>query len=529
MRRILPLILALFMFSCSGGNQPVNPNPYDWEYPEGPEVYDGPVLQVSDISGPPEINEFEFGTYDVAASGDTGIVFVWSTSQPEYIEFESPDLDATSVTASGVETLTPVEVSVSVSGDHTGLIRKSKIINILNAYDPLLYYGQGHPIEGLNERMNNRSPYTLPVNVSGVEAMPLLNELGYFTDMVIGFDERIFTTTFSNRRKIDKYNYYCGSYYFNDTETTEIWCGKNPVLTINGLYSSRYSYYGYNYYDGPDHEWGNVVTSALRLIQSWPDIFMELEYKWGDHYINYAGQPVAMLGSPYSPQFDLILPLPDNRTLVSFYRYYLSREFYLLNENFDIIETRSLSHEITGFAFDGDNGQWYVGTEDALYCFDWSGTEIWNTEYVFDKWSQFEPVLCDDGGVVGYTDKTLRKISADGTNPKEVTVRVYTRPFIMNDGRIGVISDSSIAIYTPELDISQLVDLPSGPGSGPGYILPPIIDRLDSMAMFRGYSMFLINDYSIGSFTTLHFPNIRQLRLGPEHLYVGCEEQIYRF
>lgn len=130
-------------------------------------------------------------------------------------------------------------------------------------------------------------------------------------------------------------------------------------------------------------------------------------------------------------------------------------------------------------------------------------------------------VVCHDGDVF--------LTRPDGTTFPASTVDLFQRPAIFNGGATGVISHSSIYIFDENLQQTGKIPLPSGVGTGDRYKRPPLIDSDDNLAIFEGENLYIM-DREGNVIAGRTFENeIREIRLGPEHLYVAFDAAIMRF
>jgi hypothetical protein len=73
------------------------------------------------------------------------------------------------------------------------------------------------------------------------------------------------------------------------------------------------------------------------------------------------------------------------------------------------------------------------------------------------------------------------------------------------------------------------IPLPTGSDTGGLYEDPPLVDAVDNMALFVGPDLYIINRQGNVIDERTFESEIREIRLGPEHLFVALDYVIYRF
>ncbi len=104
---------------------------------------------------------------------------------------------------------------------------------------------------------------------------------------------------------------------------------------------------------------------------------------------------------------------------------------------------------------------------------------------------------------------------------------LYMRPSILNDGTIAVLSDDAIVLYDEQLNETGEIPLPSG--TGDEYTRPSLIDANDNLALFVGTELYIIDRDGNVITSRIFGSEVREVRLGPDHLFVALDTEIYRF
>jgi len=502
---------------------------------------DPPELQVSDIFGPTEIDEYSFGTFSVAASGDSGIVYQWSCVPSEAGVFTTPDKDTTVLSVGGVDIQTVADISVTVSSDNADPVERHLDVNILNTYDAAAFLGTGHPIEGVNYYRNNRSPNLLPLSLDADDSItPSYAENENFQQLVVSSDERLYLSGYHNYMqamyKVDITQYgFTWSFHFGDDPGEAQECGGNTVLTEPGFWSISERYFEDSNCKPPNITGGGNGSSTLYKFGTWPQTLNTIGGNW---YWQYICDNARAYGGDFDMKFFMtVMPLFNGNTLVS-YQKFNPATYYgdwqrtptlyldLLDENLNVIKTWVFGNTITGFAFDEKSGRSYVSTASGLYCFDWDFNELWHTaSQICDLW----PVIADDGSILGVVDGILRRVAPDGQVSEDSSIIPFHRPVILNDGSIAVVSDSSILLLDNDLNQIGSIPLPAGPGSGASTTAPPLVDALDHLAIVNGADLYIIDIFGAVICHRTFDSNILTIRLGPDNLYVVTTDKLYRF
>lgn len=242
-----------------------------------------------------------------------------------------------------------------------------------------------------------------------------------------------------------------------------------------------------------------------------------------DIYDDYGGELDAR-------RFKHLLPLPDGNLVVSHAKDNgPPKHLELRGENFEELAAYSYGCVVNGLAFDGDTETVYVATEAGLYAYDSSLSEIWNTTATFPGFAGNNPVIADDGGILGCLGGVLRRVEPDGSPGPEQDCGAYLRPCVLNGGTIAVITESTINYFDEGLNEVGEIPLPSGADTGSQYTKPPLVDTDDNMALFAGSDLYIIDkDGNVITKRTFD-DDIREIRLGPEHLFVALDYEIFRF
>ncbi len=415
------------------------------------------------------------------------------------------------------------------------------------------YLGDGHPIEGINYRRNNRSQYQLPDCLTADDFItPFSYEEYYeapddiidnrrFHSLVISGDEKLY---------LGRYLYYykgfsneiraiwestetsdLSSFYFDENSGTYMDGGQKVILTSRGVmsYSRKRTRDASRSSAGPPVNESSVVNYSYFLKYGvWPELLTSSSENWGIYYFTYGDYD---FGDWSSRRFKDFLPLPDDRILVSFTRddNLTPNHLQVLDGALDVLHELEFPGEITGLTFYNPTACSYISTTDGLYCFDLAFGEMWNTTSNVPGFTDNIPVIADDGSLTGCLDGVLRRISPDGALASEQHCCARIRPVILNDGTIAVITESTIKYFDDDLNETGEIPLPSGTDTGTQYIRPPLVDAGDNMALFNGSDLYIIDrDGNLIAERTFD-DDIRETRLGPEHLFVALDYAIYRF
>ena len=230
-------------------------------------------------------------------------------------------------------------------------------------------------------------------------------------------------------------------------------------------------------------------------------------------------------------RFHHLLPLPSGGLFTAHSRSSWDKPEYigLLDEN--LVETGEidLGGEVTGMAYDSAARQVYVAAGKGLYCYDLGLSQKWNSTSDYWEFTGDIPVIADDGGILGIYLGQLRRYGPDGKAGPHVLCFGHLRPAILNDGTIVVISDSTLKFFDEDIIETGEIPLPSSEDTGSQYTRPPLIDAEDNMALFAGDTLYIIDrDGNVIAERTFD-SDIREIRLGPEHLFVALDYEIYRF
>jgi hypothetical protein len=409
------------------------------------------------------------------------------------------------------------------------------------------FLGGGHPLEGINYQRNNRSPYLLPASLnSGDSIAPFydnsdeyVTDYAIFHEMAISIDERIYLGRYLYHYEDIAFagdirqKYRLSTFYFDDVRITDSTGGMQTVLTRVGAFSFSRSFS--NTWSGSAVMGNKVVhmRNSYSLIRYgiWPKKLVESESSW-----NYWKQPAIgnygyFYGDPDMRCFRHLLPYPNESLLVSFT--YKDSEnpinLQLLDHNLEIVSGWELDGIITGFAYDYERGFTYFSTEAGLYCFDSSFIERWNSTITAPLFAEDLPVISDGWNILGCTGGFLRSINPEGELIAEKDCGAYLRPALLNDRTIVVITDSNLQYFDEQLAELETIPLPSGPGTGSLYTRPPLVDSSDNMALFAGQDLYIIDRAGNIIAQRTFDADIREIRIGPEHLFVALDMQIFRF
>jgi len=500
-------------------------------------------IELGEIKGPGLIVEEAPATYSVEATGSDWFSYQWSCIPPEAGVFDSPTGDSTDFTATRTESgyWREIEITVSVTSESGGTVDKSRQITVVKWGDVDAYLGGGHPLEGVTYRRNNRSGYRLPLTLDAGEKIEPPYEVQQnwpykrwevFHELVVAGDERLYLGAYISVPgawySIADQGYGMWSFHFTDGEVgPKVGGGMRAVATCGGVTTidRRFSedpVGGHGDYSG----WTSHTSSLVRY-GTWPEELARVSGIWGGIFVD----GWYNTGDWDSRRFADLLPLPDDSTIAAFSLGDYDPPTFLqrLSESLDILAEAELGGGITGLAFDGNTQALYVACDAGLYCYGWDLTERWNTASTVPMFSADSPVITDDGGIIGLRVGTLRRVEPDGTSGGEVSFGGYLRPALLNDGTIAVIDDSSVVFFDPELVQIGSIPLPSDPGSGGSYTRPPLVDAADNMALFAGPDLYIISgDGTLIDQRTFE-SDIREVRLGPSHLFVALDYEIFRF
>ena len=413
--------------------------------------------------------------------------------------------------------------------------------------------GGGHPVDGVNYRRNNRSPYLLPMNLALSKHVNLFDEelngskkindfmLNRQEDLVIGYMDSYGQTVLDGYSGDTEHKLTVFS--FGDAVKEGHLGGKDILLTANSIYTSSLSRSESTLSAGFYHSSNSQWTYKIIRYERWPNIYSEMKrhgYKSDSYHQGYSGfrPPAGDEGDNNNWQNARIFPLPDGHLLVSVTTDKYSARIIKLNN--DLKETATeclLKYPVRSFAFNEQNGKVYVLTsigneiinEGYLYCLNQDLNIEWSTQ---DSWGSFglsAPVVDNKAGILGCSNGAVRRINSNGSKGIENICGAQTRPAILNDGTIAIICHSQIKFFNTNLKLLREVELPSGPGSGDKYSEPPLVDAMDRMAMFKGPDLYIIDRDGLRLAKRTFESDIRMIRLGPEHLFVALDYAIYRF
>ena len=415
------------------------------------------------------------------------------------------------------------------------------------------YLGGGHPIEGVNYRRNNRSPYDLHAsqsslnNVNSVSPFYVdeIDDIKY-QGLVIDEDEKLYVgqhmlhedtlgDSIVGSGTIED-AYAIQSFHFDEPFGKRCDGGKEMVLTTSGVFTNYsrfywdYTWYLYKYPYG-----GHQVKefeSSLSEYTLWPDVNVGVSeaFTWVSDIVAGSEWGYVYFGDPQSRRFGEFFPLPDGRVLVAVTRSddIPPKYLQLLDENLEVIKEIELAGEVKGYAFDSELGAIYVSTAGGLYAFNWAFQPKWDTVSSKPDFADDIPVLTDDGGILGCHNGVLCRIEPDGTIGAEANCSAATRPAILNDGTVVVICASTIALLDEGLNMLDEIPLPDAPPTNL-FTIPPLVDAKDNLVLSAGKWLFIIdrNGNEIDSY--IADTGIRNIRLGPQHLFAAFDYLIVRF
>ncbi|MCK4721327.1 hypothetical protein KAU08_11730 [bacterium] len=503
-----------------------------------PQNNPDPELLVGEITGPLSGDEYSSWTYSVAASGDSGITYEWSSDPLDVGNFENPNVAEPLYSTYGVEVDTDVEIRVAVNSDNFGPVIRTMTTTVLDSINPAQYLGGGHPIEGVNYYRNNRSSYPLPVDLASDDFIEgLYGEYDSFRDLLISEDESLFLShnykyvVGSYISESKKYN-YVRSFLFGEDTGEAVQTGYRMVLTDSGLYSiTRSRQSSYQHYAGHASGSGGF-GSGLDKYGAWPTLEQQIATGWGytimvDVYYYWQGDLEGM------HIFD-VFPLPDGSTLIAFARsgnYFGDPPTYIafLDGSFNTVYETDLLTEIRGISFDEPTGHIYISTITGLYCYDLNMNQLWDTTATSPSFSSTFAVITDDGGAIGVGNGQLKRVEPDGSIGTVVDCGPYLRPAITNNGSVLVITADTLQIYDSDLNLISEFPLPTGPGTGEIYTKTPLIGSDGNIALTTDTDLYILNGSGTEIAHRTFDAKIHGLRLGPQHLFVATENRIYRF
>ncbi len=494
-------------------------------------------LTVGDITGSTEMDEYENQDYSVEATSNSEITYLWTCDPVDGGSFDDPELQSPEFMAYGVDAGTQVELKVVVNSDNCDPVERTLAVTVQDVMDASNYLGEGHPIEGINPRRNSRSTHLLPTSLQGYETMPVPqppNEYDGSVNLngfVVSGDERLYVSANSI------WGFY-GIYeeHFEDTSLAAIYFGdpiygypsiweqggKETVLTSTGAYSIDYRYesWGYNMTPGTG---GGSITIDLRRYSSWPAVQASvMSWKsWDSLY----GEVYGYTYHGAKKMFYDIFPLPDNRSVGAWYR----SEGYLdfLDENLESIRINTLDTGCYGLAFDGSTRTTYAAVGTDLCAYDWDGNLKWTSNSTDVDYSSGYPVIDDEGGILGVKGGIMYRINPDGSFSSSTTHGANSRPFLLNDGTICVLSnDQFMRMYDTDLNMLGYISIPVTTGWFTSHT--PIVDANDNILLYAKYHLYIIDRYG-NPITDFALSNIKYVRLGPNHLFVIAGNKIYRF
>ncbi len=132
--------------------------------PPGPGPGPGTELTIGDISGPLYVDENTTVTYELTASGDTGITYQWSTYEAGIGSFDTPQAASTDWTAPEVTEYTHLVMRCEVDSDNTDPVIKTHQVVIRDV--PVDYTLEVSEIDG-PETLNEGTQGVYSVTVTG--------------------------------------------------------------------------------------------------------------------------------------------------------------------------------------------------------------------------------------------------------------------------------------------------------------------------------------------------------------------------
>ncbi len=504
-------------------------------------VEDGELI-VSEIQGAGMIPEYTSSDYSVTVSGSPWVSYEWSCDPSDAGIILNGNTNEISFRPYGVESDTKVELWVTVSAGDSDSSERIMQVVVGDDYNPGEYLGSGHPIEGVNFARNNRSTHALPQSLAGGESLvPPFNVEPYLSsvefertqDAVLTSDEMLYYSMHywkGAEMYVMRYdNYSILSIYFGDLIGERYDGGKvlaahsEGLVTISSHYiedpiSGHGDYYGYG--------WTDVY---LHNYSPWPDLLASVKESWGWHHLYGDTGDWETARRFYDVFF-----LPDDRIIPAFTRALSNDEglnsfVQILSSTFDELAEISFTGLVTGFTFDEHTGNTYISTEEGLYSYYWEFNEFWNTLDSCDRFAADIPVLADNGNVLGCYNGVLRSYNLNGELIAEAGGTTYLRPALLNDGTIVTLSFSTIMFLNENLELVDSIPLPAGSTTGDTYTRPPLVDAYDRLALFTGPNLFIIDHYGTVLAQRTFESDIVEIRLGPNHLYVLLDYEIFRF
>jgi len=507
------------------------------------------ILHVYDIEGPELIFSEIPVTYSVDAIGTVPLMYEWDVSPRDAGIFDSPNESSTVFTASADASEYEKDILIGVEIASEAGHMELRIINVtvLQSDETQGYISGGHPMEGINYHRNNRSTHLLPESLDGSEFIEPPYEYasqgdGEFFSLVVDADEKLYLggllswedqgiTSGSGRTQHSLW-----SFYFEQDPGYFKRAGASSVITSSGLFSINYWFDWWRLsYAGQKQGEGEYSSSILHFNE-WFELSEIIQEMWGWSYVYE--NTVFWTGLEDARNFSDILPLPGGRIITSLSKFeggaYFPSEtpaWFLqeLDSKLAVISELQLAGSITGFAFDPYVPVIYVASDVGLYAFDRQFEELWNTTASVPDFSDGIPVIGDDGAILGCNNGTLSRIDPDGTPGLQQRCGAHIRPVILSDGTVAVILNSSILFFKSHLGLDKEIILPSGINSGDRYSRPPLVDAYDNMALFEGPNLYVIDRDGLLLDQRTFDSDIREIRLGPNHLFVALEYELYRF
>jgi hypothetical protein len=442
-------------------------------------------------------------------------------------------------------------------------IIQSAYVEVHHSQDANVFYGGGHPLEGVNCRRNNRSPYLLPTSLTGEDSIsPFEFEDGSnftkFNTLAVGADEKLYIGRRNEYEETWNMIFYeegesrewydiLAGYFSDDVETADD-AGTGIILTSDGPYTianSTHKTWQYHPMDAGMYEWLDITTNYSYALRSF-DMYLNAQagYYWGYGKWEYtewiAGHIFTdhetKLGDWGCLKYGAFLPIPGVGLAVEFTEGEAgpTKGLHLLDEEFEVISEWQTSAYIAEFGYDEDARVIYVTSSMGLFCFDTGLNELWNTSVEVPDFSSMThlPVIADDGAIFGINSGTLTRIERDGSPGPSVEVEsgCAHRPALLNDGTVITISwDGPIQHYDSQLNKIGEIPLPAGPGTGKSYLASPMVDSMDNLALYEEEDLYIIDTKGNVLAHRTFDGRISEIRLGPEHLFVALDYAIYRF
>ena len=458
-------------------------------------------------------------------------------------------------TAAGVR---QIEITAD-SENPDGLVIKQFIDVDVHFTHPMeeSYLGGGHPIEGVNYRRNNQSPYLLPKSLDYEDSItPFKHEYdwgwGYsekFHHMVIDGNERMYigrtiSEWWSMQNGSDGYSDYdLISCQFDENNYEGLAGGMEIALTRTGVFTTSFRHEEDDSYDMGNSDYIDKYYSSLYYYNPWLEVVCEVTGYWGvwNWFRNYTLPPWGRkyMGDWNSRVFEKLFPLPDGNLLALHSKPGSNIDYLqLVTEDFQVLAERVYTiDEENGFAFDEETGSLYGLMYSELLHLDSDLSTTWGGgEPPYKYFGNRFPVIDDKGCLVGCSsgrpfggnDSYLKRIGSNGEPKGRIDCGASQRPVILNDGTIAVGCGEEIKYFDTNLNHIGTTGLPSGLSlSWDSH--PPLVDALDHLALIKGPYLYIIkrNGQVLGSRT--FESDIREIRLGPEHLFVALDYAIYRF